>query len=96
MNPEINDGGPAFPGFAYTSGHGCNRKNAEGDWENWEQGLSLRDYFSAKAMSAILSSEKLLETVVRLSENDGRDMGAMVSKVSYEMADAMILERSKK
>lgn len=42
MSADINDGGPAFPG---TEEHGCN--------SGWS-GMTLRDYFAAKAMAALL------------------------------------------
>ncbi|WLW64278.1 hypothetical protein RA224_12875 [Achromobacter aegrifaciens] len=38
---EINDGGPAFP----------NVPDSE-NWGNWDMGMTLRDYFAAKAMQA--------------------------------------------
>lgn len=38
---DINDGGPAFPGFNYVS-------------TNVHEGMDLRDYFAAKAMQGYL------------------------------------------
>lgn len=46
-------------------------------------GMSLRDYFAAKAMQGILSTNKEAEAI-NLAEN------------AYFMADAMLKEREKK
>jgi hypothetical protein len=52
MTPEINDGGPAFPGEEGESGHGpCKRvllPNGEYGWIHLNQGMSLRDYLASK------------------------------------------------
>ena len=64
-------GGPAFPGFNYIDQHG--KKNPEG--------MTMRDYFAAKAMEAELQ--------------DGVHIDAMptVAKRAYLMADAMLKTR---
>jgi hypothetical protein len=62
-------GGPAFPGFDYIDQYG--KKNPEG--------MTLRDYFAAKAMQALLGYEE------STLEND--------AQVSYMMADAMLKAR---
>jgi hypothetical protein len=60
-------GGPAFP-------HDSN-------WED-RQGMTLRDYFAAKAMQAMLV------------EPDNVDISrAKLAQLSYAMADAMLKER---
>lgn len=73
MSNEQEDGGPAFP-FVETDlvcGH------------RFDPGMSLRDYFAAKAMAAML----LLEEVYSEIE---------VAKWSYQQADAMLAERNRK
>lgn len=70
-----NDGGPAFP----------SENPAE-----FVSGISLRDYFAAKALQGFLSTCE-------------REPGGAVSslsaealaRASYEMADAMLAERAK-
>ena len=47
MNPEINDGGPAFP---------VTPTDRTGQIAETFMGLSLRDYFASKAMQGLLSS----------------------------------------
>jgi len=59
-----NTGGPAFP-------------TPPGHWT--EEGMSLRDYFAAKAMAAELGTTFLSVTDV--------------AKFAYEMADAMLAEK---
>ena len=66
-----NTGGPAFPGVDYLSQHG--KKNPEG--------MTLRDYFAAKAMQGMLSG-KLINTKT-----------AVIAQDCYAMADAMLKQR---
>ncbi len=63
---------PAFPGVDYANQFG--KKNPEG--------MTLRDYFAAKALQGILSSDNLLTV----------DFGK-IAKDSYAMADAMLKAR---
>ena len=72
------DGGPAFP-CPVLHGNGA------------PTGMSLRDYFAAKAMAAVIMNP---ETQRELG-NMGRDEGMVViSKVAYMQADAMLAARS--
>ena len=64
-------GGAAFP---YAAVHGC----------NGEYGMTLRDYFAAKAMQAILTNHKI--------ENCD---DFVVANCAYQMADAMLEARKK-
>ncbi len=68
-----NTGGPAFPG-SYTGNNGM---------PIWSDGMTLRDYFAAKAMQAALS--------IKLPESEL----ATCAKYSYAMADAMLAARDK-
>lgn len=64
----MNDtGGPAFPFNWETKG------------EFWAMGATLRDYFAAKAMQALVQGSYFDAT----------------AKMAYEMADAMLKERNK-
>ena len=63
---------PAFP---------QERMLPDGSHEECE-GLSIRDYFAAKAMQAILSNDK------EAAAPDG-----LIAKGAYEMADAMMKAR---
>ena len=71
---KINDGGPAFPA---TEQHGLN---------SGVSGMTLRDYFAAKAMIALLS------TITEFPDEHWRT-GVAID--AYKMADAMLAESSK-
>lgn len=72
-----NHGGAAFPLQAYEKWTG---KEIEG-----ESGMTLRDYFAAKAMQGRLSA----------GCNDDGDSTYLEASMAYAMADAMIAERAK-
>jgi hypothetical protein len=65
-----NTGGAAFP---YAAVHGC----------NGEYGMTLRDYFAAKA----------LPTAIREVEDAGTYNLADVAAIAYQYADAMLKAR---
>jgi hypothetical protein len=72
---EVKTGGPAFP----TS-----------DWDENDRaykmhGMTLRDYFAAKAMEGMLSSGNLPKTI---SDAD-------IAECAYNLADAMLEARGK-
>lgn len=76
---ERNDGGNAFPFFD------------EQCMNSPEWGMSLRDYFAAKAMASM----------IRMPPTGGWNIGlngtsnGHISEISFAIADAMILERAK-
>jgi hypothetical protein len=76
MSSEQDDGGPAFPIVETDLILGT----------RIDTGMTLRDYFAAKAMQAMLSLED-----VHLNWGESQ-----LAKWSYEQADAMLEERNKK
>ena len=72
MSNKINSGGPAFP--VDVPGHKI------------EIGMTLRDYFAAKAMQGYLTHEQ----AANCCSVD------LVARWSYEMADAMLRARESK
>jgi hypothetical protein len=72
-----NTGGPAFPRNILDHGHGVITAH--------ESGMTLRDYFAAKAMQGLLACPA---TTTR-NEN-------MYACDAYTMADAMLKAREKK
>lgn len=66
------DGGPAFPQIEYN-----------GYWK----GMTLRDYFAAKAMGALISRTSVF--------CGGFDSDKQLVNSAYEYADAMLKEREK-
>lgn len=81
MNAK-NNGGPAFP--AEVGSHGAEVQVGNQQWMT--PGMTLRDYFAAKAMVAIArnsdGSTVARETLCRL-----------IARASYEVADAMLKAR---
>ena len=77
-------GGPAFPSASAMT------MNKEGTWPmmtNPQAGMTLRDYFAAKALQGILSS---------YSQRGGvKTEGTWIVECSYGWADAMLAERAK-
>ena len=70
----INDGGPAFP----------NVPDGAGDrWADWDTGMTLRDYFAAKAMQSAFGSP--IPSATHEKE--------YIAMHAYRMADAMLAAR---
>lgn len=80
---KINDGGPAFPNVPDGAGS---------RWADWDTGMTLRDYFAAKAMLGAITGEspwrgadyKPNNSLSNI-ENDAR--------LAYMYADAMLAAR---
>ena len=52
------------------------------------QGMTLRDYFAAKAMQGMLANPKLQEQILKAGQS-------WIEESAWAVADAMIKERSK-
>ena len=70
MSTDTNTGGPAFPS------HGSMGEVAQ-------EGMTLRDYFAAKAMQSVLDQK---------DAHDGRECDS-AAWMAYRMADAMLKAR---
>jgi len=70
-------GGPAFP-LDLT---------VDGD-HRWGYGMTLRDYFAAKAMQGMLANPKLQEQILKAGQS-------WIEESAYKVADAMLEERKK-
>lgn len=82
-----DNGGPAFPTIVsrdelMDSGY---RTIAES-----ENGMSLRDYFAAQAMTALLSHEHRLNDAYDVNDPE---QARSLAYLSYQAADAMLAER---
>ena len=75
-----DNGGPAFP----TDGF---KYDINGDHAT---GMTLRDYLAAKAMQQF--AKPFMYNIVT---NDTADGDALVAKRAYQLADAMLAERTK-
>jgi hypothetical protein len=71
----VNTGGPAFPAH-----------------ENWriDSGMTLRDYFAAKAMQIYMADQELIALYSQLGKNAKRE----IAVTAYMMADAMLEARA--
>ena len=74
---DKDTGGPAFPCEVVPTGYGT----------MIHEGMTLRDYFAAKAMVGVIDFGKTLEG---FHENKAPDL---IAKLSYQLADAMIQAR---
>ena len=66
---------------------------------NGEPGMTLRDYFAAKAVAALIAEPPWHQSVVsvsaRLSRPEENDEAANFASAAYRIADAMLKERDK-
>lgn len=92
MSEPFNDGGPAFAEHRKVeleNGKSCYRRVG---------GMSLRDYFAGAVLigqSSILDERRCPSDRLKDAEAWCKDMHAGDAKYCYEMADAMLAERSK-
>ena len=75
ISPTPSDGGPAFPREDYQT-------NGRADKPFGQQGMSMRDYFAAKALQGLCS---------RSDESQMSD--EMIAMEAYRAADAMLKVR---
>lgn len=78
MTEPIKDGGPAFPCDPFIASMPGNETVAK----RLAEGMSLRDYFAAKAMQGMLADPEVIPNIG-------------TATTAYEMADAMLRARSK-
>lgn len=95
---NINDGGPAFPQ------HGWSKDPATIERMQAVQGLTVRDYFAAAALTAFLSTETVQQQLSdavndkyrhRPEEDRRHVMNEVIAKRAYWLADAMLAEKAK-
>ena len=92
---RVPNGGPAFPRPFSETGDA-----KQGAVFHSQAGMSLRDYFAAKAMQSLIAKSPLKEQVVyedgSVSGPSNEEMDIISSGVcssAYEYADAMLAER---
>lgn len=93
----INDGGPAYPGVAGESGFGHSTSITYPDgsvrsWIDHNQGVSMLDYFAAKAMQGLLAYPG---DAASGSWHNNATPDAVADQ-AYKLADAMLAERNRK
>jgi hypothetical protein len=83
MRNPIRDGGPAFPQFELVAGDRDGHGDVLEAYTTAVGGMSLRDYFAAKA----------LQVIHHPGGHYGEAGLKMVAEQSYRLADAMIAAR---
>jgi hypothetical protein len=78
QDTQPNNGGPAFP---------CHTNPLPGKLANAPQGMTLRDYFAAAALTGMLAQPL---------ESECAYVASLCAKASYEYADAMLAARDGK
>ena len=82
-------GGMAFPGFESVSGYGSSKPSYDQQgnvaFENYERGMTLRDWFAGQAICGFCARHELPPNLT----------DAKVVEYVYHLADAMLNERSK-
>lgn len=105
----MNDGGSAFPEHHYFDpSRGAYGQTVTAS-EVGAGGMSLRDYFAAKASNAVISllvnsylevlktnDPEVWNTPTRYSESHCKTLATVEARYRYALADAMLAERSKK
>lgn len=90
MSTTRDDGGQAFP-IPVAIGQA-------GDEIQAYPGMTLRDYFAAKAMHAHVATDLIpgeaCDALLDAAEAAGRDPLLQLAFCSYEIADAMLLARA--
>jgi hypothetical protein len=81
-----NTGGPAFPTTVHNYGDGMYAS----------EGLSIRDYFAAKAMQGLISDEDWRESADWREEKFEESAADYTACAAYVMADAMLRAREGK
>jgi hypothetical protein len=83
----INDGGPAFPICDVRYGVGADGECRGVTSVSWLGGMTLRDWFAGQALQGWLST---------FGSTSAQDvMRANLAEFAYQIADAMIAQRSK-
>lgn len=81
MSAQVKDGGPAFP---------FDEKEGDGTHYHSHGGMTLRDYFAAKAMQSFMQGAVLPPGF------DAAEQLAFTASRAYEVSDAMIAAREAK
>lgn len=58
-------------------------------------GMSLRDYFAAKAVNGLMSNEEAIQRFRSMSMTEGFESATLMATAAYQIADAMLAERTK-
>ncbi len=91
MSTKIETGGPAFPTIRYEEAERNNTGVSAYASCTDTKGLTIRDYFAAKAMQAMLAD---CEQILRIIERVGDNWKDGLVSTAYSVADAMLKARN--
>jgi len=60
---------------------------------NKNSGMTLRDYFAAKAMQGLITNERIAGNIASYANQNDLNGNESVALISYNMADAMLKQR---
>jgi hypothetical protein len=83
MPPKVNSGGPAFPRTGNYGDDGTSNYDSTS-----QDGMTLRDYFAAKAMQAMLSHPS-----TKASREKTGELIQLIAHHSWNVADEMLKAR---
>lgn len=91
---KVEDGGPAFPLISSFYGDDSEPGDPPKSYSHVysEGGMSLRDYFAAKALNAMLQNAELCAA---MKVKYGQRVTPFLADAAYEFANAMIESREK-
>lgn len=84
----MNDGGPAFPTTRHHMQNGL-------EWQEPMEGMSLRDYFAAKALEAMSLKDDGQFSIEAVRNKNDVLHADWVARAAYRYADAMLRARKK-
>lgn len=88
MRTETKDGGPAFP-----TGEAFDPQSSNQIMQYKVQGMTLRDYFAAAAIPALIGHAELMSWATKETA-DGAEWRATVAGWAFKWADAMLAART--
>lgn len=92
----INDGGPAFPQFEQEHVYKGDADRLGGYEFIPKDGMSLRDYFAAHALTFLQSRENVV-AIIEAGERRGEtEPETTFARIAYQVADAMLKAREGK
>jgi len=80
---DINTGGPAFPHTVEYKGAECGGVVPHG-------GMTLRDYFAAKAMQSLIEKVVLRDQATGMPQQVVTEVQEKIARGAYAYADAML------
>jgi hypothetical protein len=92
MSEQIDDGGPAFPNTGEIFIDGPQGRHPQSAWGmDGDKGMTLRDYFAAAALRAIVAKTPYRTGPVTADHHE-----RPIARGAYAYADAMLAARKEK